>query len=70
LRELEAKYCSFKWLKPVQDLHQITQGNFRGYFKTKGNKIIVVYFCRKVSQQARKQDIATAMANWRDYLEG
>jgi len=70
LRELEAKYWSFKWLKPVKGFYQVHQGNFRGYFKLYGRKIVVFHFCRKVANKIKVEDVRIAESNRERYEKG
>jgi mRNA-degrading endonuclease RelE of RelBE toxin-antitoxin system len=70
LQELEHKDWDFKWLKPVLPFYQIREGNFRGYFKLDGNKIVVLHFCRKVADEAKEKDLRIASNNWARYEKG
>jgi len=70
LGELEHKNWTFKWLKPVKGFYQVTQGNFRAYFHINNKKIVILHFCRKVTQKARDEDINISEANWRRYERG
>jgi hypothetical protein len=70
LKDSEIKYWQFKWLKQVEGFYQIKQGDFRGYFKSDRKTIVVVHFCRKVSQKAKKEDLGIARSNWKKYVEG
>jgi len=58
------------WVKRVQGIYQLRSGDFRLYFGIDGRTIIVVcHICRKVSQQARQEDIDRAKANLNQYFE-
>jgi phage-related protein len=67
LREFEYTDWQFKWLKQVRGFFQVKQGNFRAYFRLNKKVIVVLHYCRKVSQKAKDDDIRIAEANWKKY---
>jgi hypothetical protein len=71
LMELEHKDWRFGWLlKIVREFYQVREGDFRGYFKTDGKKIVVLHFCRKVRQETKSEDLKTTKNKWDSYLRG
>lgn len=69
ISELEASQWP-SWIKMVQGIYQLRSGDFRLYFGIDGRTIIVVcHICRKVSQQARQEDIDWAKTNLKHYFE-
>ena len=70
ISELEASQWPPKWVKRIQGIYQLRSGDFRLYFDIDGYTIIVVcHICRKVSQQARPEDIDRAKTNLKHYFE-
>lgn len=66
----ELETSQWPWVKMVQGIYQLRSGDFRLYFGIDGRTIIVVcHICRKVSQQARQEDIDRAKANLNQYFE-
>jgi hypothetical protein len=70
LQELEYKDWNFKWLKKVRGFYQLREGNFRGYLKIYGKKIVVFHFCRKIKREATEKDIRIAINNATRYEKG
>ncbi len=66
LCQLERK--DWPWVKPVQGLIQLTQGDHRIYLYYDRYTIVVFYACRKQSQKTKRKDIYQAKANLRKYL--
>ncbi len=58
--QLEINEWPHTWVKQIGDTYQLTAGNYRLYFGIYRGRILVCYVCRKVSQQARQKDLATA----------
>ncbi len=67
LRELGTSHWHFKWLEHFDDIYQVTQGNFRLYFKIINGMMIVCHVCRKVSRKAKPEDLHRAKLNLQQY---
>ena len=59
----QKEWVNTKWLKIIEGMYQIRQGNFRVYFQTHNNLIIVCHICRKRSKDTKIKDIYSAQNN-------
>jgi phage-related protein len=60
----------YNWAKPIEELLELKQGDFRVFHQLVEDTIVVCHVCRKVSNKAKKQEIEIARTNLNDYKNG
>jgi hypothetical protein len=70
IRQLPAKDWPPAWIKRVAGLCQLRAGDYRAYLMIDERTIVVCHICRKVSRQARREDLDRAWANYEAYQKG
>jgi hypothetical protein len=68
--QLPAKDWPSAWIKRVAGLYQLRAGDYRAYLMIDERTIVVCHICRKVSRQARREDLDRAWANYEAYQRG
>ena len=63
------EWKGLKWLKDVQGMYQLRQGDFRVYVHIEKNYIIVTHICRKFGQTAKPKDLRKGQANFEKYIK-